>query len=124
MSQAVVQQGMNAMHHTDAQALVLQFDVLITLHSAVLLQVVVEFPDLDGGQFFQWNISEARDDVLVDIVQIVVFGFLPKPRLGVYLVPHFYPTLHCVGAASVHVQPLAVCDGLFQLFFYFTLRLT
>ena len=115
--QAVVQQGVDTMHHSDAQPLILQFNMLVSLHPAILLEVVVKFLDLDGSQLIQLDVTQLGDDVLVDVVQVVVLGFLPEPRLSIDLVPHFYPAFYCVGPAAVHIQPLAVRDGLFQLFF-------
>ena len=103
------------MDHPDAQALVLQLDVLVPLHSPVFLEIVVEFLDLDRGELVQLDVPQFGDDVVVDVVQIVVLGVFPKPGLGIDLVLHQHPTLYRVGAAAVHVQPLAVRDGLFQL---------
>ena len=70
------------MHHSDAQPLILQFNMLVSLHPAILLEVVVKFLDLDGSQLIQLDVAQFGDDVFVDVVQIVVFGFLPEPWLG------------------------------------------
>lgn len=79
-------------------------------------EVVVELLDSYGGQLIQLDITQLWDDVLVDVVQIVIFGFLPEPKLGIDLMPHFHPAFHCVGVAAVYIQPLTVRDGFFQLF--------
>ena len=122
--QAVVQQGVDAVEHPDAQALVFQLDVLVPLHPPILLKIVVELLDLDRGKLVQLDISQFGDDVVIDVVQIIVFGVLPKPGLGVDLVPHQHPTLYRMGATAVHVQPLTVCDDLFQLLFDLRLGLS
>ena len=46
---AVVQQGMDAVDHPDAQALVLRLDVGVSLDFSVFLEVVVELLNLDGA---------------------------------------------------------------------------
>ena len=120
--QAVVQQGMDAMDHPDAQSLVLQLDVLVPLHPPVLLEIVVELLDLDRGELVQLDVPQLGDDVVIDVIQIVVLGVLPKPGLGIDLVPHRHPAFHRVGAATVHIQSLTVRDGLFQ--FLLDLRLS
>lgn len=103
------------MDHPDAQALILQFDVLVPLYPPVLLEIVVELLDLDRGELVQLDVPQFGDDVVVDVVQIIVLGVLPEPGLGVDLVPHLHPAFYRVGTATVHVQPLTVRDGLFQL---------
>ena len=70
------------MYHSDAQAFVFQFDVLVPLHPAILLEVVVELLNLDGSQLIQLDVAQLGDDVLVDVVQVVVLGFLTEPWLG------------------------------------------
>ena len=82
------------MDHPDAQALVLQLDVLVPLHPPVLLEIVVELLDLDRGKLVQLDVPQLGDDVVIDVIQIVVFGVLPKPGLGVDLVPHRHPAFY------------------------------
>ena len=106
---------MDAVDHPDAQSLVLQFDVLVPLYAPVFLEIVVELLDLDRSELAQLDVPQLGDDVVVDVVQIVVLGVLPEPGLGVNLVPHRHPAFYRIGAAAVHVQPLAVRNGLFQL---------
>lgn len=53
--------------------------------------------------------------MVIDVVQIVVLGVLPKPGLGIDLASHLPPAVHRMGTAAVHVQPLTVRDGLFRL---------
>ena len=66
--QTVVQQGMDAVDHPDTQALVFQFDVLVSLYPPVLLEIVVEFLDLDRSELVQLDVSQFGDDVVVDVV--------------------------------------------------------
>ena len=54
--QAVIQQSMDAVDRPDAQALILQFDVLVPLHPTVLLEIVVDLLDLDRGELVQLDI--------------------------------------------------------------------
>ena len=79
--QAVVQQRVDAPYHAGAEALIFQLDVGIPLDAAGFLQVVVEFLNLDGGQFFQRRVAQLGNDVVVDVVEVVVLGFLPQARL-------------------------------------------
>lgn len=75
---------MDAVDHPDAQALVLQLNVLVPLYSTVLLEIVVELLDLDRGELVQLDVPQFRDDVVVDVVQIVVLGVLPEPGFGIF----------------------------------------
>ena len=47
---------MDAVDRPDAQALILQFDVLVPLHPTVLLEIVVDLLDLDRGELVQLDI--------------------------------------------------------------------
>ena len=85
-----------------AEALVFQLDVLVLLYPPILLEIVVELLDLDRGELVQLDVPQFGDDVVIDVVQIVVLGVLPKPGLGIDLVPHLHPAFHRVGAAAVH----------------------
>ena len=71
--------------------------MLVPLHPAVFLEVVVELLDLDGGQLVQLDVAQLGNDVLVDVVQVIIFGFLSEPRFGVDLIPQFDPSLDRVG---------------------------
>lgn len=75
---------MDAVDHPNAQALILQFDMLVPLHPTVLLEIVVELLDLDRGELVQLDVPQFRDDVVVDVVQIVVLGVLPEPGFGIF----------------------------------------
>ena len=122
--QTVVQQRVDAPYHAGAETIVLQLDVGIPLDAAGFLQVVVEFLDLDGGQFFQRRVAQFGNDVVVDVVEVVVLGFLPQPRLGVDLVPQLDPRTQRVGFCAAHVQLFSLCDGLLELFLGFCLCLS
>ena len=87
--------------------------MLVPLYPPVLLEIVVEFLDLDRGKLVQLDISQFGDDVVIDVVQIAVLGVLPKPGLGIDLASHLPPAVHRMDTAAVHVQPLAVRNGLF-----------
>ena len=119
--QAVVQQRVDAPYHAGAEALILQLDVGISLDAAGFLQVVVELLDLDGGQLFQRRVAQLGNDVVVNVVEVVVLGFLPKARLGVDLIPQLDPRAQCVGLGSAHVQLFSLRNGLLELFLGFGL---
>ena len=121
--QTVVQQRVDAPYHAGAETLVLQLDVGIPLDEAGFLQVVVEFLDLDGGQLFQRRVAQLGDDVVVDVVEVVVLGFLSQARLGVDLIPQLDPRAQRVGFCAAHVQFFGFRDGLLELFLGFCLRL-
>ena len=121
--QAVVQQRVDAPHHAGAEALILQLDVGIPLDASGFLQVVVELLDLDGGQFFQRRVAQLGNDVVVNVVEIVVLGFLPQARLGVDLIPQLDPRAQRVRFCTAHVQLFSLRDGLLELFLGFCLRL-
>lgn len=69
--QTVVQQRVDAPNYAGAEAFALQLDVSVPLDAAGFLQVVVEFLDLDGGQLFQRRVAQLRNDVVVDVVEVV-----------------------------------------------------
>ena len=96
--------------------------MLVSLHSSILLQVVVELLDPDSGQLIQFDVTQLGDDVVLDVVQVIVFRFLSKPWFSIYLIPHLHPAFHRMGTASIHVQPLTVRDGFLQLYFSITGR--
>ena len=75
---------MDAVNPPDAQALVLQFDVLVSLYPPVLLEIVVELLDLDRGELVQLDVPQLGDDVVIDVVQIIVLGVLPEPGFGIF----------------------------------------
>ena len=112
--QAVVQQRVDTPHHACAEALVLQFDVGIPLDTSGLLQVVVELLNLDGGQLFQRRTAQFRDNVVVDVVEVVVLGFLSQARLGVDLIPQLDPRAQRVGLGAAHVQLFSLRNGLLE----------
>ena len=108
--------SIHAVNHPYTETLVFQFDVLIPLHPAILLEVVVEFLNLDSSQLIQLDVAQLGDDVVVDVVQIVVLRLFPEPWLCVDLIPQLDPSLDRVGSCSGNIQLLAVCDCLLQLF--------
>ena len=112
---------MDTPHHACAEALVLQFDVGIPLDTSGLLQVVVELLNLDGGQLFQRRTAQFRDNVVVDVVEVVVLGFLSQARLGVDLIPQLDPRAQRVGFGAAHVQLFSLRNGLLELFLGFGL---
>ena len=119
--QTVVQQRVDAPYHASAETLVFQFDVGISLDAAGFLQVVVEFLDLDGGQLFQRCVAQLGNDVVVNVVEVVVLGFLPQAWLGVDLVPQLDPSAQRVGLGAAHVQLFSLRNGLLELFLGFGL---
>ena len=112
---------MDTPYHAGAEALILQLDVGIPLDAAGFLQVVVELLDLDGGQFFQRRVAQFGDDVVVNVVEVVVLGFLPQARLGVDLIPQLDPRAQRVGLGAAHVQLFSLRNGLLELFLGFGL---
>ena len=89
--QAVVQQRVDAPHHSGAEAFVLEFRKIFALNSAGFLEVVVKPLDLNGGQFIQRDAADSGDDVVLDVVGVVGFGVGPDAGLGVDLVPRPHP---------------------------------
>ena len=112
---------MDAPYHAGAEALILQLDVGIPLDAAGFLQVVVELLDLDGGQFFQRRVAQLGNDVVVNVVEVVVLGFLSQTRLGVDLIPQLDPRAQRVGLGAAHVQLFSLRNGLLELFLGFGL---
>ena len=49
--------------------------MLVPLYSAILLKVIVEFLDLNRGQLIQFDVAQLGDDVVVDVIQVIIFGF-------------------------------------------------
>ena len=88
--QAVVQQRVDAAHHSGAETFVLEFRKILALDSAGFLEVVVKPLDLNGGQFIQRDVPNSGDDVVLDVVGVVGFRVGPDAGLSVDLVlrPH------------------------------------
>ena len=93
----------------------------ISLDAAGFLQVVVELLNLDGGQFFQRRVAQLGNDVVVNVVEVVVLGFLPQAWLGVDLIPQLDPSAQRVRFCTAHVQLFSLRDGLLELFLGFRL---
>ena len=89
--QAVVQQRVDASHHSGAEVFVLEFRKIFALNSAGFLEVVVKSLDLNGSQLVQGNISNSGDDVVLDVVGVIGFRVGANTGLGVDLVPRFHP---------------------------------
>ena len=101
--QAVVQQRVDAPHHSGAEAFVLEFRKILALDSSSFLEVVVKPLDLNGGQLVQRDAADSGDDVVLDVVGVVGFRVGPDAWLGVDLVPRFHPRCHCVGSRFGYV---------------------
>ena len=89
--QAVVQQRVDAPHHSGAEAFVLEFRKIFALNSAGFLEVVVKPLDLNGGQFIQRDAADSGDDVVLDVVGVVRLCVGPDAGFGVDLVPRPHP---------------------------------
>ena len=89
--QAVVQQCVDAPHHSGAETFVLEFGKILALDPSAFLEVVVKPLDLNGGQLVQWDVPNSGDDVVLDVVGVVGFGVGPDAGLGVDLVPRPHP---------------------------------
>lgn len=63
--------SIHAVNHPYTETLVFQFDVLIPLHPAILLEVVVEFLNLDSSQLIQLDVTQLGNDVLPKQIQVV-----------------------------------------------------
>ena len=85
--QAVVQQRVDASHHSGAEAFIPEFGKIFALNSSALLEVVVKPLDLNGGQLVQRDAADSGDDVVFDVVGVVGFRVGPDAGLGVDLVP-------------------------------------
>jgi len=89
--QAVVQQRVDAPHHSGAEAFVLEFRKIFALNSAGFLEVVVKPLDLNGGQLVQRDVPNSGDDVVLNVVGVVRLCVGPDAGLGVDLVPRPHP---------------------------------
>ena len=105
---------MDAAYYSRTEAFVLQLNLVVTLDTSALLEVVVESLDLDCGQFLQFDTADAGDDVVVDVVLVVQFCVRTEPGFGVDLVPGGEPRCHCVVVRFGDIQLLTVSDGLCQ----------
>ena len=70
--QAVVQQCVDAPHHSGAEAFVLESRKIFALDSSSFLEVVVKPLDLNGGQLVQRDAANSRYDVVLDVVCVVL----------------------------------------------------
>ena len=88
---AVVQQRVDAPHHSGAEAFVPEFRKILALDPSALLEVVVKPLDLNGSQLVQRDAANSGDDVVFDVVGVVGFGVWPDTGFGVDLVPRPHP---------------------------------
>ena len=89
--QAVVQQRVDAPHHSGAEAFVLEFRKILALDSPTLLEVVVKPLNLNGGQLVQRDVPYSGDDVVLDVVGVVGFCVGTNARFSIDLVPRPHP---------------------------------
>ena len=101
--QAVVQQRVDASHHSWAEAFVLEFRKILALDSSSFLEVVVEPLDLNGGQFVQRDAANSRYDVVLDVVGVVRLCVGPDAGFSIDLVPRFHPRTDCVSPCFGYV---------------------
>ena len=101
--QAVVQQRVDAPHHSGAEAFVLEFGKILALDSSALLKGVVKSLNLNGSQLVQRNVPDSGYNVVFDVVGVVGFCVGADARLGVDLVPRFHPRTDCVSASLGYV---------------------
>ena len=101
--QAVVQQCVDAPHHSWTEAFVLEFREVFALDSPALLEGVVKPLDLDGGQLVQRNAANSGNDVVLNAVGVVRFCVGSDARLGVDLIPRFHPRTDCVSPGFGYV---------------------
>lgn len=111
----------DAVDEAVAQSLVLQFDVLIPLNPPGGSQLVIGLLDLQGGKLVQLDVTDAGDDVLLDVVVVIVRRLLPDGGLGVGLEPQPHPLSHRVFATADNVHLSVFLDGLRQLLLTFFL---
>ena len=89
--QAVVQQRVDAPHHSGAEAFIPEFGKIFALNSAGFLEVVVKSLDLNGSQLVQRDAANSRYDVVLDVVGVVRLCVGPDAGFGVDLVPRPHP---------------------------------
>ena len=101
--QAVVQQRVDAPHHSGAEAFIPELRKIFALNPSAFLEIVVKPLDLNGGQLVQRDAADSGDDVVLNVVGVVGFGVGPDAGLGVDLVPRFHPRTDCVSASLGYV---------------------
>ena len=89
--QAVVQQCVNAPHHSGAEAFVPEFGEVFALDSPSFLEIVVKPLDLNGGQLVQRDAADSGDDVVFDVVGVVRFCVGTNAGFSIDLVPRPHP---------------------------------
>ena len=122
--QAVVQQRVDAPHHSGAEAFIPEFGKIFALNSAGFLEVVVKPLDLDSGQLVQRDAANSRYDVVLDVVGVIGFRVGANTGLGVDLVPHFHPRTDCVSPGFGYIQLLTFADRGLEFLLDFGLRFT
>ena len=96
--------------------------VFVPLHSAVRLRLIVEFLDLQRCKCCQFDVPDARHDMLVDVIFVIRRRGLADGRLCVVLVPEPRPLAHRVVAPLRYIDLLKLLHRLLQLLFAFALR--
>ena len=84
--------------------------MLVPLYSAILLKIIVELLNLDGSQLIQFDVAQLGDDVVVDVIQVIIFGFFSEPRFGIDFIPQLDPAPDRVSVRPGDIQLLAVRD--------------
>ena len=83
----------------------------VPLDTSIFLEIIIEPLDLDSSQFLQLNAAYTRDDVVVDVVQVVILGLVPEPGFRIDLVPRFNPCRHGVISGVADIQLLALISN-------------
>ena len=122
--QAVVQQRVDAPHHSWTEAGIFQRREVFALNSSALLEVVVKPLDLNGGQLVQRDVPNSGDDVVFNVVRIIRFGVWSDARFGIDLVPRFHPRTDRVSPGFGYIQPLAFTDRGLEFLLDLGLRFT
>lgn len=119
--QRSAEHGVESTHRSGTQALVLH--ALVLLHPAAALGFIVKYLKIQRGEFFQFDLTDAWYDVVLNVTAIIFSGGVLDRWLAVDLVPEPAPLAHCVLSSLTHIDFCAFLNGLCELFFAFLLRL-
>ena len=111
------------MQHSDGLVAETQIvHVFVPLHSAVRLRLIVEFLDLQRCKCCQFDVPDARHDMLVDVIFVIRRRGRSDGWLCVVLIPELRPLAHRVVAPLRHIDLFEFFHRLLQLLFAFALR--
>ena len=112
--------GVETAHRPGAQTPVLH--TLVFLYSAAFFRLVVELLNIQSGELFQFDLTDVRRDVMLNVAAVVFHCAVLDGRFAVVLMPEPTPFLYRVLPCLGHINFPVFLNGLGQLLLALFLR--